>query len=106
MTINKKLWLILLLTGLLTGCENTWYPFLYHPTLEQGNIPNPSTVVRLKTGMTKTQVLTIMGDPILETPVTSDTWDYVYMLRQDGKLTQHHNLKLYFNNNVLQEIRK
>lgn len=102
MSSNKiKLAFVLLfpLMGL-TGC----YPFLYHPPLQQGNVINPNAVAQLKTGMTKDQVTSVMGSPILQTPFTPDTWHYVYTLRLKDKLVQHKQITLYFNQNRLIRI--
>ena len=84
----------------LTGC----YPFLYHAPLQQGNVINQNTVAELKTGMTKDQVLSTMGTPILETPLSPDVWHYVYTLRLDGKLAEQKQLALYFKQNKLVQI--
>lgn len=84
----------------LTGC----YPFLYHAPLEQGNVINPNAVALLKVGMTKDQVLSTMGTPILDTPLSPDVWHYVYTLRLKDKLTEQKQLTLYFSENKLARI--
>lgn len=84
----------------LTGC----YPFLYHAPLQQGNVINPEAVSKLKIGMTRDQVLSTMGTPMLETPLSPDTWHYVYMLRVKDKLADQKRLDLYFHQNRLASI--
>jgi outer membrane protein assembly factor BamE len=89
----------------LTGCGSYgWYPFLYHPSFSQGNVINPNAVNALKIGMTKEQVKNIMGSPLLDTPLSSDTWHYVYRQHEKNKLTQHNQLTLYFSGNRLVRI--
>jgi len=88
----------------LTGCENSWYPFLYKPTFTQGNNINPNAVAVLKPGMTKSQVLSVMGNPVLDTPLSADTWYYIYTLNEKGKVTQHKKVILYFAGDHLSKI--
>jgi outer membrane protein assembly factor BamE len=84
----------------LTGC----YPFLYHAPLQQGNVINSDHFALLKTGMTKDQVLATMGTPILETPLSPDTWHYVYTLRLKDKQVEQKQVTLYFSQNKLVRI--
>jgi outer membrane protein assembly factor BamE len=97
--IGLALVVLLPLFGL-TGC----YPFLYHAPLEQGNVINPNAVAQLKVGMTKDQVLSTMGTPLLDTPLSPDVWHYVYTLRLKDKLTEQKQLTLYFSENKLVRI--
>jgi outer membrane protein assembly factor BamE len=101
-TSNKIIATVVLLVPLLglTGC----YPFLYHAPLEQGNVINQNNVALLKVGMTKDQVLSTMGSPILETPLSPDVWHYVYTLRLKDKLVEQKQLTLYFNQDKLVRI--
>ncbi len=94
---------VLLATGL-SGCSDSWYPFVYKPPVYQGNIINPNAAAQLKTGMTKTQVLNLMGNPVLDAPLSPNTWHYVYVLREHGKLVERKQLTLYFINNHLARI--
>jgi outer membrane protein assembly factor BamE len=88
----------------LSGCTNSWYPFLYRPTFSQGNTLNPNAVNQLKAGMTKAQVLNLMGNPILDTPLSPDTWYYIYTLSEKGKITQHKKVVLYFTGDRLSGV--
>jgi len=91
----------------LSGCGNNgWYPFLYHPTYSQGNVINPYSVSELKLGMTKEQVKNILGSPVLDTPLSPNTWHYVYSQYEKNKLTQHKQLTLYFSGNKLAQIQR
>lgn len=94
---------LLLATGL-SGCANSWYPFVYKPPVYQGNMINPNAVAQLKTGMTKSQVINLMGNPVLDTPLSPNTWHYVYTLREKGKLVEHRQLTLYFSGDHLARI--
>lgn len=96
--------LALLLVASLAGCTTTPYPFVYKPPVYQGNMVNPNAVDQLKVGMTKDQVSNLMGTPVLDTPLSPDTWHYVYTLREKGKLVEHKQIILYFSGDRLARI--
>jgi outer membrane protein assembly factor BamE (lipoprotein component of BamABCDE complex) len=56
---------------LATGC-------LYRMPILQGNYPDPSQVVKLQAGMTKSQVRFLLGTPMLPNGFNSDRWNYFY----------------------------
>jgi outer membrane protein assembly factor BamE len=85
----------------LSGCTNSWYPFLYRPPVSQGNVINENALVQLKTGMSKAEVINLMGNPVLDTPLSPDTWHYIYTVHQGSKLVQHKQVILYFNDDKL-----
>lgn len=96
MHIYKKLSLIAL-SLLLVGC-------LYRPTIQQGNIIDPSKVAQLRVGQTEDQVRYIMGTPVLVNTFNPNRWDYVYTYKPGGGVQQQKHVTLYFNNGVLQQI--
>ncbi len=74
---------------------------VYHPPLQQGNLLDKKTVEKLKPGMTKRQVMVLMGSPSISSPFDHDRWDYVHAFAVDGGKMQVRKLTLYFNNNTL-----
>lgn len=96
---------VMLVAGLLSGCANTYYPFLYRPTIEQGNEINQSNVQQLKVGMTQAQVQQIMGgNPVLSNNLNSNRWDYVYSTRKGSKQLSLQRVSLFFQNGILMRI--
>ena len=73
----------------------------YHPPLQQGNLVNKETVEQLKPGMTKRQVMVLMGSPAIASPFEHDRWDYVHAFAIDGDKMTVRRLTLYFNNDIL-----
>lgn len=94
----------LLLSSSLTACSHGYYPFLYHPPLAQGNVINPAAFDELKPGMSKAEVINLVGEPVLSTPFTPDTWRYVYTLREHNQLVSNKQVTLYFNGDTLTQI--
>ena len=56
---------------LLGGC-------VYRMPIQQGNDIDGPAVRQLKTGMTRSQVLYLLGTPMIKDPFDTDRWDYVY----------------------------
>lgn len=94
-----------LLTISLTACtQHGWYPFLYKPEVQQGNVISDPMLGRLKIGMSSDQVRFLMGDPVLHNVFDQHHWNYVYYLQPSkGKVVQQY-LILYFSNDKLTQI--
>ena len=53
-------------------------------------------VAKLKVGMTKPQVRTALGTPLL-TPIFRDNrWDYIYEYQRQGRVIEHRQFTVYF----------
>ncbi|MET0280738.1 MAG: outer membrane protein assembly factor BamE [Steroidobacteraceae bacterium] len=59
---------VLLLAG---GC-------LYRMPVQQGNVLNPEQVNQLESGMTRSQVMFLLGTPMVPNGFNTDRWDYYY----------------------------
>lgn len=85
-----------LLAVALGGCG-----LVYHPVLQQGNLVNKKTVAKLKPGMTKRQVVALMGTPSISSPFDHKRWDYVHEFAVNGGKPKVRTLTLFFNNGTL-----
>ncbi|AFC85766.1 outer membrane protein assembly factor BamE [Frateuria aurantia] len=85
-----------LLASSLAGCH-----FLYVPDVQQGNWLEKKDVDQLKPGLTKRQVLVLLGTPSVATPFEQDRWDYVSTNSLRGRKPTIHSLTLTFNNDIL-----
>jgi outer membrane protein assembly factor BamE len=78
---------------------------VYTPNVQQGNLFNKTVdqkaVDQLKPGLTKEQVLSLLGTPSVASPFDHDRWDYVSTYSHRGGPIQKHALSLYFDNNTL-----
>ena len=57
----------------------------YQPDIQQGNILNNSNIKELRYGMTKQEVLFILGTPMVIDPFNEARWDYYYSKRNNAK---------------------
>lgn len=80
----------------LAGCH-----LVYTPDVKQGNWLDKKTVDQLKPGMTKHQVLVLMGTPSVSTPFDQSRWDYVATESRRGGPIKIRTLTLTFNNDTL-----
>ena len=90
----------LLAATLLGGCV------VYHQPVYQGNLLESKNVELLKTGMSKQDVLALLGTPSVADPFHSQRWDYV-ATEQDHRGQRRPEIKtltLTFNGNVLANV--
>jgi len=95
---------LLLSLILLSGCENSWYPLLYKPDVQQGNLYDAEQVARLRIGMDSDQVRYIMGDPLLINRVDPEHWAYVYTFRKGGDPMTVQYVQLTFSHDRLVKL--
>ena len=54
---------------------------------------------QLKPGMTKQQVLYVLGTPLIQDMLHTDRWDYVYSLSRQGQTPDRYYLTVFFQGN-------
>ena len=69
---------------------------VYKLDVNQGNYLAQDQVERLKVGMTKPQVRTLLGTPLLVSPFRPNEWEYVYEFKRQGRPLEHRNFIVYF----------
>lgn len=93
--------IIYLLSGLfcvalLGGCD-----VIYKPDVQQGNLLDAKNVQQLKPGMSKQQVVALLGTPSVTSPFAQSRWDYVATMQKRGGKILERTLTLYFDNDTL-----
>ncbi len=76
-------------------------PGVYTVDVQQGNIVDQSMVDQLRPGMSKRQVLYIMGSPMLKDAFHADNWEYLYSNQPGGENRQQKRITLYFDGDVI-----
>ena len=99
--------LVAALAGLVGGCT-TWSSlnFLtpYKIDIQQGNVVKQEDVSKLKPGMTKAEVKTILGTPLLTDAFHADRWDYVFWFRKGRTVTEERRFTVFFEQDKLARI--
>jgi outer membrane protein assembly factor BamE len=99
-------YLFLLLVLLSVSC-GTALPTIkpYKLDVQQGNVVTSKMLLQLRPGMTKSQVRFIMGTPLIQDSFHGNRWDYVYQMREGGKLKEQRRVILDFENELLKSVR-
>lgn len=98
--------LVVLSTALTTACSSAisnLKPFKLE--IQQGNVVTSKMLLQLRPGMTKSQVRYIMGTPLIVDSFHNNRWDYIFQLRQSGKITEQKRVILQFENELLKTVR-
>ena len=74
---------------------------IYKPDVQQGNLLIGKNVGELKPGLTKQQVVALLGSPSVVSPFNSNQWNYVATMQRRGGTVQERTLTLYFDNDTL-----
>ena len=85
-----------MMAAAIAGCG-----LVYTPDVQQGNLLDKKNVDQLQPGMTKRQVLVLLGTPSVISPFDQDRWDYVSTFSHRGKAMTKRTLTLTFNNDTL-----
>ena len=98
MEIMKKIILVALLATLFTACSR------YQPTILQGNALDSATIAQIKVGMSRADVLQILGSPLMQDDFRTQRWDYIYYSVERGQKSEQKNLTLEFNGDIVSTI--
>jgi len=79
-------------------------PKLYKVDVKQGNEIDSEMLLKLKPGMTMSQVKFVLGTPLIRDSFHKQRWDYLYVLRRDGKLLEKRHVIINFENDLLKNI--
>jgi outer membrane protein assembly factor BamE len=72
------------------------FPGVYKISIPQGNIITQDMVDQLRPGMTKRQVIFVMGTPLVRDPFHQDRWDYVYNFQPGGGIRGQERVSVFF----------
>jgi len=98
---------IFILLALLCASCGTALPTIkpYKLDVQQGNVVTSKMLLQLRPGMTKSQVRFIMGTPLIQDSFHGNRWDYVYQMREGGKIKEQRRVILDFENELLKSVR-
>ncbi len=97
-----RIFLILIVVSLgvlAQGCS------AYRIDIQQGNVLDDEDLARIKVGMSKEQVMFVLGSPLLTDPFHQSRWDYVHSFTEGGtRITTRRHLMLEFDGDTLARI--
>ncbi len=98
----RNLLAMLAISASLTGCS---YFHVHKMDIEQGNIITPDMVNRVHTGMTKSEVQDILGEPILANVFDPNRLDYVYTYRPGNSQPTEKYITFIFSHDRVSDIK-
>ncbi|NAW33088.1 outer membrane protein assembly factor BamE [Halomonas alimentaria] len=102
----QKLTRIVTLTAALLMASGCSYFGVYKRDIPQGNLVTAEMVEQLRTGMTRDDVVYVMGSPLLEAPFDASQWDYVFYLDKAYEDIERRRVTLTFDGNRLVDIQR
>lgn len=100
---NIKTLLMLSFIVLLGACS-TVDRMIYKIDVNQGNYLETSKINQLKQGMTKDEVLYLLGTPLLVKDLNLNRWNYVFLKQDAYKKPVQKNLTITFIDNKVVSI--
>jgi outer membrane protein assembly factor BamE len=76
-----------------SGCA---YVRPYKIEINQGNYVTQDAVDKLKVGMTRSQVRTVLGPPLIESAFHTNRWEYHFSLERRGAPVTKHQVSVFF----------
>lgn len=76
-------------------------PETYRQDISQGNEISPEMLLEIKPGLNKSQVRFVLGTPLIQDSFHKDRWDYIYVIRKEGKFIESRHLVLTFKKDML-----
>ena len=98
-TYNLTKIISIFVLGLLAACNNLGsmdFPGVYKISIPQGNIITQDMIDQLRPGMSKRQVMFVMGTPLIRDPYNQDRWDYVYNFQPGGGVRGQERISVLF----------
>lgn len=80
------------------------FPGVYKIGIPQGNIITQEMVDQLRPGMTKRQVIFVMGTPLVRDPYNQNRWDYVYSFQPGGGVRGQERITVFFEDDALTRL--
>jgi outer membrane protein assembly factor BamE len=89
--------LVLTIAFATSGCG-----ILYKQPIYQGNLIDKTAVEQLQTGMSRQDVVSLLGTPSISDPFNENRWDYTATQRIDRRgTTEVKNFTVFFDNGVV-----
>jgi outer membrane protein assembly factor BamE len=90
-------------SGVQTVKEKRFLGFLspYRPDIPQGNFVSQEMVAQLREGMTREQVIFVLGTPLLNDIFHADRWDYAFRYKKGNGEITNSRVSVFFEGNRL-----
>lgn len=83
----------LIITLIISGCA---FPGVYKINVQQGNILSEKELTQLSEGMSRSQVHSVLGSPIMLNPVDPSREYYIYTFQRRGGDIEEQRVIVYY----------
>ncbi|MCK7550278.1 MULTISPECIES: outer membrane protein assembly factor BamE [Marinobacter] len=87
----------LILTLIMTGCA---FPGVYKINVQQGNILTDEELTSLSEGMSRSQVHSVLGSPLMLNPVDPSREYFIYTFQRRGGDIEEQRVIVYYDNDL------
>ena len=94
---------LLFIPALISSCAS-WLPDAHRQDVTQGNEIKREALNKIHIGMSKSEIVPIIGNPTLKDPFHANRWDYFYRFVPGHQQAEQSRLTLYFEGNRLVRI--
>jgi len=101
---NTLIIALIMATLTLTGCGAWWLPRAHRIDIQQGNILAPAAIAQVAEGMTKIEVINILGKPITTSVFDEERWDYIYSLNKSGRKPKSKRFTVFFQDSKVYRV--
>lgn len=101
--LSLRTGVVIVLLGALCSCEYL-LPEPHKIDIQQGNQIKYEDFEKLYTGMSRDEVLGVLGKPLVADPFHPERWDYIYRQQPGKGRLRKSRLTLYFKDDVLIRI--
>jgi outer membrane protein assembly factor BamE len=77
---------------------------IYRALVVQGNVVTQEQKELLKPGLSKTQIRDFLGTPLVNSLFHTERWDYVFIYKRFGQVSQPKRLSLFFKDDLIERI--
>ncbi len=88
----------------LTACGSWWLPRPHKISIQQGNLLSTEKIEQVKVGMSRGEVVALLGRPITTNQLNKNRWNYIFSLNRSGDKPEVKRLSLDFENDVVAEL--
>jgi len=102
----RKLLLIALLPVFttLSACGVWWLPRAHKIDIQQGNLLSAEAVSQVTIGMSKGQVIDLLGRPLTSNQLNPERWEFIYSNNRSGEKPKVKRLSLEFKNEIVADL--
>lgn len=103
----KNIFVVLISITILPSCISScssWLPEAHRQDVSQGNQIKQATLNKIHTGMKKSEITPLIGNPTLKDPFHANRWDYIYRIVPGRDQAKQSRLTLYFKGDELIKI--